>query len=207
MPRQKKVKRPPDRKAGLISDELIHSVVTSPTQFVLPSTCDEAWSSWYGATENVSDLRAEIIESGIRLEGFSRSDLKLMQNGMLLSTVLLDDDRRAVLEKSLGVERVQELMPQARLADRTKEIIGDDLYENLLKQIHSSSSSELMAMTGKAIPQLGELMEVGGFSHEIATAALMLEAVFGSVKESPNKPSVMRESPQHLIRAAHEPDE
>ena len=26
-------------------------------------------------------------------------------------------------------------------------------------------------------------------------------------KESPNKPSVMRESPQHLIRAAHEPDE
>ena len=27
------------------------------------------------------------------------------------------------------------------------------------------------------------------------------------VKESPNKPSVMRESPQHLIRAAHEPDE
>ncbi|WP_137162218.1 hypothetical protein [Pseudomonas asiatica] len=183
MPRQKKVKRPPDRKAGLISDELIHSVVTSPTQFVLPSTCDEAWSSWYGATENVSDLRAEIIESGIRLEGFSRSDLKLMQNGMLLSTVLLDDDRRAVLEKSLGVERVQELMPQARLADRTKEIIGDDLYENLLKQIHSSSSSELMAMTGKAIPQLGELMEVGGFSHEIATAALMLEAVFGSVND------------------------
>lgn len=28
-----------------------------------------------------------------------------------------------------------------------------------------------------------------------------------SVRESPNKPSVMRESPQHLIRAAHEPDE
>ncbi len=28
-----------------------------------------------------------------------------------------------------------------------------------------------------------------------------------AVKESPNKPSVMRESPQHLIRAAHEPDE
>ena len=27
------------------------------------------------------------------------------------------------------------------------------------------------------------------------------------VRESPNKPSVMRESPQHLIRAAHEPDE
>lgn len=26
-------------------------------------------------------------------------------------------------------------------------------------------------------------------------------------RESPNKPSVMRESPQHLIRAAHEPDE
>ncbi|NMY76989.1 hypothetical protein HBN61_22050 [Pseudomonas sp. WS 5071] len=29
----------------------------------------------------------------------------------------------------------------------------------------------------------------------------------GFPKESPNKPSVMRESPQHLIRAAHEPDE
>lgn len=28
-----------------------------------------------------------------------------------------------------------------------------------------------------------------------------------AVRESPNKPSVMRESPQHLIRAAHEPDE
>nr|WP_232109587.1 RHS repeat-associated core domain-containing protein [Pseudomonas juntendi] len=28
-----------------------------------------------------------------------------------------------------------------------------------------------------------------------------------AAKESPNKPSVMRESPQHLIRAAHEPDE
>ena len=27
------------------------------------------------------------------------------------------------------------------------------------------------------------------------------------LRESPNKPSVMRESPQHLIRAAHEPDE
>jgi len=27
------------------------------------------------------------------------------------------------------------------------------------------------------------------------------------IRESPNKPSVMRESPQHLIRAAHEPDE
>lgn len=31
--------------------------------------------------------------------------------------------------------------------------------------------------------------------------------VYVSPKESPNKPSVMRESPQHLIRAAHEPDE
>ena len=29
----------------------------------------------------------------------------------------------------------------------------------------------------------------------------------GIPRESPNKPSVMRESPQHLIRAAHEPDE
>ena len=28
-----------------------------------------------------------------------------------------------------------------------------------------------------------------------------------TLRESPNKPSVMRESPQHLIRAAHEPDE
>ncbi len=30
---------------------------------------------------------------------------------------------------------------------------------------------------------------------------------YAAAKESPNKPSVMRESPQHLIRAAHEPDE
>ena len=32
-------------------------------------------------------------------------------------------------------------------------------------------------------------------------------ATIHTAKESPNKPSVMRESPQHLIRAAHEPDE
>ncbi|AYN99552.1 hypothetical protein D8767_11450 [Pseudomonas sp. LTGT-11-2Z] len=32
-------------------------------------------------------------------------------------------------------------------------------------------------------------------------------ARYNSTRESPNKPSVMRESPQHLIRAAHEPDE
>ncbi|MCE1004998.1 hypothetical protein, partial [Pseudomonas sp. NMI1173_11] len=31
--------------------------------------------------------------------------------------------------------------------------------------------------------------------------------VLATLRESPNKPSVMRESPQHLIRAAHEPDE
>ena len=30
---------------------------------------------------------------------------------------------------------------------------------------------------------------------------------YRTARESPNKPSVMRESPQHLIRAAHEPDE
>ncbi|MBA6116148.1 cysteine--tRNA ligase [Pseudomonas putida] len=50
------------------------------------------------------------------------------------------------------------------------------------------------------------------FSNEAlraaATALRRLRSAFADwPKESPNKPSVMRESPQHLIRAAHEPDE
>nr|WP_269669971.1 GTP cyclohydrolase I [Pseudomonas putida] len=35
----------------------------------------------------------------------------------------------------------------------------------------------------------------------------LLDTPQRAARESPNKPSVMRESPQHLIRAAHEPDE
>ena len=41
----------------------------------------------------------------------------------------------------------------------------------------------------------------------IAKTPASKETAFSSFRESPNKPSVMRESPQHLIRAAHEPDE
>ena len=37
--------------------------------------------------------------------------------------------------------------------------------------------------------------------------AVMKAILYRYLRESPNKPSVMRESPQHLIRAAHEPDE
>jgi len=44
-------------------------------------------------------------------------------------------------------------------------------------------------------------------ARQLASLRLRKGRALTSPKESPNKPSVMRESPQHLIRAAHEPDE
>lgn len=43
--------------------------------------------------------------------------------------------------------------------------------------------------------------------EKVAVSPLTYKLRLITVRESPNKPSVMRESPQHLIRAAHEPDE
>ena len=53
----------------------------------------------------------------------------------------------------------------------------------------------------------GDSVLIHGGASGIGTTATMLAKAFGASKESPNKHSVMRESPQHLIRAAHEPDE
>jgi hypothetical protein len=107
-----------------------------------------------------------------------------MEDGILLSTVLLDRDRRAALQEVIGDKRVLELMPQAALFEKTSEIIGAEVFDNLQKQILSSSSVELLAMAKTALPQLGDVIEVGGFSHELITAGVMLRAVL-DVSDSP----------------------
>lgn len=182
MSRPRKMRRQFQRSANFMSEEMIHSVTTTPAKFMLPFMCDAAWSSWYGSSPSISVLRDEIIESGIRLEGFSRSDLKLMEDGRLISTVLLDDERRKVLEACLGKERVQEIMPLSKLDEKTREIIGPEIFDSLQKQIKSSSTIELLGLAISGVPQLGELMEVGGFSHELCTVGVMLGAVLTAAR-------------------------
>lgn len=177
MARQKKERKAPQSNTRLLSAELIDSIVTTPITFISPRTCNQAWFSWYGSMEAVSAIRNEIIDSGVRLDGFTRSDLKQMEDGTLLSTVLLDRDRRAALQEVIGDKRVLELMPQASLFEKTSTIIGAGVFDNLQKKILSSSSVELLAMAQAALPQLGDVIEVGGFSHELITAGVMLRAV------------------------------
>ena len=63
-------------------------------------------------------------------------------------------------------------------------------------------------------PRLAALRSLAVALEETESCITPIKATLGHfnracaiLKESPNKPSVMRESPQHLIRAAHEPDE
>ncbi|WP_095158306.1 hypothetical protein [Pseudomonas sp. Irchel 3E13] len=179
MARQKK-DNTSQRSGRVVSDEMVISIATTPTSFIHPLTCDKAWASWYGSLEMVVAIRNEIIGSGIRLEGFTRSDLKLMGAGMLISTVLLNQDRREALEDLLGRQRVLELMPLSNLYAKTCDIIGAKTLTDLQHQLMCASSVELLQMAHDAFPQLGEVIEVGGFSTELMTACVMLRAILDS---------------------------
>lgn len=153
------------------------SAPSAPLAYITPLTCNAAWTAWYGSSSQMSAIYNEIINSGIRLERLTRSDLKKMENGELIGIVLLEDRHRSVLQEQIGRERVLEISPQSTLASKTAEIIGTDLYDKLQSQIKSLPSFALLEMTRDAFPQLGEIMEVGGFSHEVVTAGLMLRPI------------------------------
>lgn len=174
MTRQKKARNIPQERKPPFSEEMYQAMALAPMSYMHPSSCNEAWTAWYGSMSKVTTVRNEIINSGIRLEGFTRSDLKMMEDGQLIATVLLDDKRRAALQEQIGQDRVLDFSPQSALASKTSEIMGDELYNKLNSQIKTLPSMVLLDMTKAAFPQLGEVMEVGGFSHEIVTAGLML---------------------------------
>lgn len=181
MARQKKDRKPNPNHGRYLSDEMMHSFATTPVAFLVPTTCNEAWASWYGSMDDVLAIRNEIVDSGIKLEGLTRSDLKLMKEGMLISTVLLNHERRAALAELVGEQRVAELVPQRALYSRTRQIISPEVFDALRQQILSSTSLELLVMVKAAMPKLGDVIEVGGFSRELVTSALMLRAILDKV--------------------------
>lgn len=181
MTRNKKDRRPAQSHGRYLSDEMMYSFATTPATYLVPITCNEAWASWYGSMDDVLAIRNEIIESGIKPDGFTRSNLKLMKEGMLISTVLLNPEIREALAELIGEERVAEMVPQRTLYGRTRQIIGDDVFDTLRNQILSSTSLELLESVKAAMPKLGDVIEVGGFSRELVTSALMLRAILDIV--------------------------
>ncbi|MGO0630425.1 hypothetical protein ACTORR_10355 [Pseudomonas sp. SAR267] len=97
------------------------------------------------------------------------------------------------------------------------EIIGHKVIETLesKKLVHHGINKDYKPVGYTVDTFSQDFMVVGEYSTEEkyfedssgGKGENRFDKIAKDIKESPNKPSVMRESPQHLIRAAHEPDE
>ncbi|MBF8757907.1 MULTISPECIES: P-type conjugative transfer protein TrbJ [Pseudomonas] len=94
-----------------------------------------------------------------------------------------------------GVSDQQAIAQAQKEASSTKKRANDALLTSVSKQQETlrKDAGELAGLQRQATSAEGQMQAI--------------QAANQLARESPNKPSVMRESPQHLIRAAHEPDE
>lgn len=106
--------------------------------------------------------------------------------------------------------------PASQTAERHEKILHEASRLFRSKGIAGASIAEVMKASGLthgafyAHFDSKEALACASVEHAMDQLARELServSAGETPKESPNKPSVMRESPQHLIRAAHEPDE
>lgn len=169
-------KQAPSRGKRLTSTSL-DVIGRTPAAYWNEVTGEAAWTAWYGSRETMLQLRKELLETGVRFEGFSRSQQKLMPCGEFLSMMLLHKGRQQALYESLGVARFSEIQPEKMLDEKIRSIIGEDTYNDIIFDTQTLPADELTEKIGSYLPQIAEMFYFGGFSKDIAHTALTLSAL------------------------------
>ncbi|MGP0171104.1 hypothetical protein ACSVIJ_04400 [Pseudomonas sp. NCHU5208] len=160
-----------------LNHEVLEVISRTPFSYWSPATGDVAWAAWYGSREAMCQIHSELLSTGVRFEGHSRSQQKLMPIGQFLSTMLLHKGRRQALEESLGPVRYSEILPESSLPEKIRSIIGDDAYNRIQHDVATVSAIDLYRRIEGCIPQIAEMFLFGGFSQHMAKVALELHAV------------------------------
>lgn len=157
--------------------ETLEVISRTPISFWTAATGEAAWSAWYGSREAMCQIRAELLETGVRFDGHSRSQQKLMPSGQFLSTMLLNNGRQRALEESLGAPRYHEIRPESSLAEKIRGFIGESTYNSIQHDLTTLPADALYERVKACIPQIAEMFLFGGFSLQMAKVALELHAV------------------------------
>lgn len=157
--------------------ETLEVISRTPISFWTAATGEAAWSAWYGSRESMCQIRAELLETGIRFDGHSRSQQKLMPSGQFLSTMLLHNGRQRALEECLGARRYNEIRPESSLAEKIRGFIGEATYNSIQHDLASLPADVLYEKVKDCIPQIAEMFLFGGFSLQMVKVALELHAV------------------------------
>lgn len=148
-----------------------------PALFFREATCDEAWEVWLGSREAMNSLWREIVDSGIKINGRAKGALKSIPRGALLSLVVLDPSMFITFADKVGLKRSSELRPNIALQKQLKKLLGADIYTGILRDIAETQADHLVAMVEDAMPGIGEICDVGGFSREIATSGILISTL------------------------------
>jgi hypothetical protein len=169
------------------SPEADNLVIKAPYTFVMPATANHAWASWLGSQQAVQSLREKLLKIKIPVAMFSRAELLQMPPGLLFSTLLMNEFNYRLVGDELGADAAKKLHPLMVVNHRVREHIGADAFERIELLICSGNTSLITREVARALPQMGEVFEIGGFSTAAARSALLLRATLDACNEKEPK--------------------